>query len=619
MVAEREMGKRLTVKTVSKDSEKHHVATFTSEISQKEEWYLHLELARSDEEGRGPLRRVLQLRHGKTGQYLSCEDNGRVKCVSTPSDSTWWWMERGGAKNSQATGKNSLPSSSESASDESTEFEYVLISKKYPLRRLCYSKGFDESDETFILIASKKKSTEPSIWTLKFTSGELCFMANPVVHHQMRCDPNGTLSLTSESNGWEVFRFIEVGNGDLYISSWTQCTKFLSSNTDGEIYITDMKSTFLGYSERWRLEVPPHGNGLYIRNVSSQRYLSVGRTRSEPLWTTTKPNDYALWHMNAPHSHIYYLTSLFALAEKQADDGSSTETAINDSSQTYFEEGIKVICIRSSKKGPSLSQKKGNKEEWKMEMTPEGFVTFFSVSHEKYLGCNSMGDVHTTTSNGAWTLWRMESSSHGGVTLLSKEHLRYLAVTKVNGLLCTTKGKSGTNSWRMDPRLPRIASGSTGGYFTDVMGLTPDLVIPFAVLGAAEAAEALSPINSRAQSSERSEDTKDSKEHNLAAQRPISAWKFWAESDLNSPSSLVSPSSVESPKYVTETTSDSPDEVNETATPKEAKETASDGSEEAKEITSDDPEESNETTTDGSEESNETTSDVPEEVKIDKE
>merc|ERR1711971_287778 len=100
-------------------------------------------------------------------------------------------------------------------------------------------------------------------------------------------------------------------------------------NTDGKVYASDSCTNSIGSAERWRLEPAPSRNGLLIKNVASCRYLSVGRGKYEALWTTTKPNDYALWHLNAAHSHIYHLTSLFASTIK-TDIGNNDDNNLKD-------------------------------------------------------------------------------------------------------------------------------------------------------------------------------------------------------------------------------------------------------------------------------------------------
>jgi len=601
LVTEREMGMRLTVKTLDSkktinrngyrdDLQNQHVVTFSKERKPTEEWYLHLDFARCDG-GKGEPRRILQLRHSETGQYLCSDDKGRVVCTPTSSPSTYWWMIM--SISSTTSSFSSAMSDSSSATDE----QYILMSKEHAPRRLTYTttvKGLSESDENFQLITSKN-SGEPSTWELKFTSGELCFMSNPVMHCNLRCNLLGQLSLNSGLKGWEVFRFIEVGNGDLYISSWTHYTKFLSSNTDGQVYVIDSSSNSLGYGERWRLEPAPDSNGVYIKNVASLRYLSVGRGKNEALWTTTKPNAYALWHLNAAHSHIYYLTSLFASIRKTDDDDNFNDenvddavkiknTAANDYNQIYSQHGISDMHVSSRKGAPFLTKNKRKWEEWKMEVTPDGYVTFFSIAHGKYLGCNSKGDVHTTTSKGAWCFFEKQESSTAGVMFLSKEHKRYLAVSEDDGSLCTTDGNEETNlrnSWRLDPRLPRSISG---GKIAGAMGLAITIAMPFAVLGAIEAAsatitqvallggvsvEGLASVGAcggigvgmvgttaalmrnytNTQSEGATTTTDLPKVFNFLAQRPISGWKAWvnhvSKSQPTSPSLLLpSPASV---------------------------------------------------------------------------
>ena len=461
LVTDSEMGMRLSVKTAPRSSESSHIATFTANKSLTEEWSLQYDVVRASEKNGGVERRYVQLRHSRTCQYLQTDDKGRISCTGKSSESTWWFLQRAGADDLQVPEEDGSSTTSQSESDSSVD-QYILVSKKYPNRRLCSTKAIEGSKEKFMLIASKNTTTKPSIWTITFTSGELCFLINPVVHHHVRCNLYGKLSLTSQSSAWEIFRFIEAGNGDVYISSWIHFDRFLSSDSDGKVYTVGMESKSLEQSERWRLEGPPRGNGLYLRNVATSRYLSMGRQRSEHLWTTTKPNDYALWHLDAPNMQTYYLTSISAST-------SEIFSCNLDPMQLHYRDGNKDVHIASNKHGAFLSSKRESEEEWKIEVTPEGEFTFFSLSHEKYLGCNSKGDVHTTTSKGAWTLWIKQASPHGGATFLSKEHDRYLAVTDKGNALETTPVQEKVDlrhSWRIDPYIPLVVTGGSGGYIS---------------------------------------------------------------------------------------------------------------------------------------------------------
>lgn len=364
------------------------------------------------------------------------------------------------------------------------------------------SSSNDPACQRRVLVTTTNPRVNPAIWEFEFTSGELCFLSNPVMHCQVRCNLMGQLSLSSHFQGWEVFRFIEVGgagtdgNGHVAISSWTHSHRFLSGNSDGEVYTVERRNqnNRLGPAEHWRLVPSPSQNGVLLQHVASDRYLSVGRVDQEALWTTTRPNDYAVWHLDAAHSHVYYLTSLFGSCEGgqpsqpsegdqvQGDEGGppgrrrlsffakapkrDTKTGDAPKPRTADQQHVS-----SSKRGPFLTPNRRKWEEWRMERRPhDGLVTLVSTEHKKYLGCNSRGEVHTTTSAGPWCLWEMEESPlpRGGVVLRSREHQRLLAVDGDGGL-CTTDASGGMrhdddgdgtaetslrHSWRLDPRLP---------------------------------------------------------------------------------------------------------------------------------------------------------------------
>ena len=317
---------------------------------------------------------------------------------------------------------------------------------------------YDNTDnDTF-----RNRAKFPAVWELQFTSGELVFMSNPVIHCQLRCNMVGQLSMSSKFDGWQVFRFIELGNGDVAISSWTHYNRFLSSDSDGKVYTVEGRKS-LGFSERWSLEPSPTKSGVCIKSVAFNRYLTIGRMENEVLWTTTKPNDYAVWHLDAAHSHVYYLTSLANTTSTQSTGDAESEGDNNKGrfrfSRKYALHNSPEKHISSSKKGPFMTRNKRQWEAWKLELV-DGQVTFFNVTHEKYLGCNSSGGVHTTTSKGPWAFWDMEESKDGGVLLLSREHHRYLAV-RPDGTLFTTSEEEPTgleHSWRLDPRLPQTIS-----------------------------------------------------------------------------------------------------------------------------------------------------------------
>ena len=109
--------------------------------------------------------------------------------------------------------------------------------------------------------------------------------------------------------------------------------------------------------------------------------------QSYRLHTTTKTKDpKCKWHIEAAHSHVYYLT-LPRLNQQLASD----------------------------KRGPLVTHNRKEWEQWKIErlsgeaasdlLGHSGCYTLKSVAHSMYLGATSTGSVHTTSQAGKWSLW----------------------------------------------------------------------------------------------------------------------------------------------------------------------------------------------------------------------
>ena len=515
-LTEKEHGLRLSLtrnkgkNKKQEDDDDNFKLSFTKHRGKNEEWYVHLyETTSAEKNGRN--RKSLRLCHCATGQYLSSQEDGRVVTLPTASEESSWWME-----------------SVASSPTRNRVVYFSLVSQSHAPGVMAYTSAVPtwDDEESFAVLNTTTSGDQTAVWELEFTSGELCFISNPVVHAQIRCNPFGHLSLNHKMLGWEVFRFIELGNGDVAISSWTHSHKYLSSDTDGRVFTTENR---LGSWEKWRLEKTEHG--VYILSVAHEgRYLSVGRQDDEPLHTTTKPNDFCKWHLDAAHSHTYYITS--------ADSYSKGESHL----------------VSSSRRGPFVTKHRRNWEEWRMERNPEGYITLFSVVHQKYLGSNASGDTHTTTSKGEWSLWEMEESPHNGIFLKSKNHQRLLSYDG-DKLYTAEEQYTMTETWRLEPRLPPSISGSKiiALSAAGAVGLALTVAMPYAVLGAYEAAglaafgfsaEALagfgggallgaSVVGSTAafvddtNDSEMSPTAKNREEYLTNALRPISAWRTW--------------------------------------------------------------------------------------------
>jgi hypothetical protein len=295
---------------------------------------------------------------------------------------------------------------------------------------------------------------------MEFTSGELCFLSNPVTQKRIRCNAVGKLTLSKYWMGWEIFRFIEAGSaGHLCISSWTHTSKVLSSDPDGNVCMTENR---LGYWEKWQVQKAPNGDGVWIQSVAHGRILSI---QNGILHTTTnikEPSSAAKWHLEAAHQHTYYLTC--PLHNRR---------------------------VASNKTGAMTTRHRKHWEEWKIERSSNGYFTFYSVAHRKYLGSSMNGTVHTTARVGEWAMWDIEESPHapGSIFIKSHEHQRHLACDDL-GKLYTSDKYGESETWRLEPRLPLSLSGpqlaSLGAAGT--LGVALTVAMPFVVMGIVEAA-----------------------------------------------------------------------------------------------------------------------------------
>lgn len=483
-LSEKECGLRLMVIRIPKKRGEVHDMyrlEFTKQRNKQTEWYVYLDTETNEE---GITMRSVNLKHVETGQYLHSTCDGQIATQDFPSRWTTWLMEpvqpvhyrrdtvpvrsRTFSFNSNNINSNfshtlSLDSDSPTNGEarnyayEAVLPYYSFLPKAFAPRRLTYTRSSVVQGGGLELTTST--TGQAAVWELEFTSGELCFISNPVMHTQLRCNVFGQLSLSSVFQGWEVFRFIEVGFGYVAISSWTHSHKFLSSDPDGRVFTSENR---LGHWEKWRLEKTE--NGVYIMSVAHPgRYLTIGREGEDMIQTTIQPTDFAKWHLDAAHSNLYYLGT------KGKSDNK--------------------LQVSSNKHGPFLSKHRRDWEEWKMDRTPSGDVTLWSKAHEKYLGCNSNGELHTTSTKGDWSLWELEESPYGGVFLKSKAHQRTLSVANDN-LYTTQDSFTEAETFQLEPKLPITISGPRLAALgaAGAVGIALTVAMPYAVLGAMEAA-----------------------------------------------------------------------------------------------------------------------------------
>ena len=214
---------------------------------------------------------VKSIQHGR---FLTMKEDGTITTSEDANNEGTEWMLK-----------------STSPVDGSFEFE----SKEYKLLLTCNDKGhlYGSND----IISTK--------WDIEFESGELLFVYSLISHNCMKCDPYGKISMTKEKKGWEVWRFIQLGNGNILISSWTHKTKYLCCNPDGHVYTTENRHD---NSTKWSVLKPPHRNGVIIQSVEHKSFLSF--TNQGPC-TTKDDSESVLWDFKPGNSQIYFISSLF--------------------------------------------------------------------------------------------------------------------------------------------------------------------------------------------------------------------------------------------------------------------------------------------------------------------
>jgi hypothetical protein len=288
---------------------------------------------------------------------------------------------------------------------------------------------------------------------------ELCFISNAAFDLRVRCDVSGKLNLDENWKGWEVFRFTEVGNEELIISSWIHDAKVLCSSPEGHVSTTENKQGNWGNWEKWT--VSKSANGVHIQSVAhSGRYLCFD---GERLHTTSQTDATgADWCLETANSNIFYLS-----CPRQNKRLSSTK------------EG-----------DVSSSEKREAWEEWKLERTDDGDFAIISREHGGHLMLQSGGTITTTTDTPPETLWKLEESPRGGVFISSVAHDTLQLQCDENGNIGTIANSFGNNeAWHLESRMPRAISGGKLGTIAAVGAAAVALTVaaPFMFMGAVSA------------------------------------------------------------------------------------------------------------------------------------
>jgi hypothetical protein len=336
--------------------------------------------------------------------------------------------------------------------DESGNYYYILVCHKEMIARRVgknelYTLPYDETAEEY---------PEEARWKLELSSGELVFISNAVFDKRLRCNCSGNkVSLTKEWYGWDVWRFMDVGDGTVLIASWTHAQKMLCSKNDGTVYTTQDRQL----ADKWHIEKSK--DALLIRSTTHNRILSMDDAANNNIRTIDPSEivvDGCFWMVEPAHGNVFFISSL-------ARDK-------------------RIGCDRKS--SLFLTSNRKNWEEWNMEFKKGGSsVTVTSRVHGETRFLAAAKDGKVLTSEHPF-VWDVEESCHGGFHLISTDKLYYLTCDEKHNLSTTTSLDGGTSeSWLFEPRMPQTMTESQRNTMTiaAVSGLTIMTFAPVVVMG----------------------------------------------------------------------------------------------------------------------------------------
>lgn len=364
------------------------------------------------------ITKIKSVSHGK---FLISTPDGNIKGSSEPLNDDYdeWYLHK------DARNGNYSISSIENA------------------RYLACNKNFEVS-------TIEEQQEDDSNWNIELLTGELCFISSSEEDKRLTCGPGGKIEMSNNWKGWEVWRFIEAGNGDVRISSWTH-ERVLCDDASGKVISTE---NLLGDWEKWRVERAPDGfEGVVIKSRSHGRYL---RSDAEEV-NTSKLFDGSstTWHLSAGHSQRYFISS--------------------------FAHNKRISC---SKKGVVSSTNRKQSETWQLQKLDNGLVVLQSTVHNKFLSCNG-NTLEATDIFDDSGIWKLEQGDGKGIRIVSKLYDQTVSCDK-DGNLFVAKELSGVSGlWALEPCMPptirkdQMLTIATGG----AIAVASIALMPIAVMG----------------------------------------------------------------------------------------------------------------------------------------
>ena len=378
------------------------------------------------------------IQNNSNGFYLTCNEKGLVSTTKDKQDTNAKWQVYS------------------SPSDDN----YIIYSSLHKKWLKCNDKG-------------DLRITDNESWSkciVEFDKGELCFLSSTGSLKQISCTPCGHLSMSCSKTAWEVFRFIEVGEGSVIISPWKHENKFLCSDPHGQVSTTENRN---GSWERWIIIVKSF-KGVYIQSRDHKYYLG---TNGDTLRTLNKNCDSGWsidWDTGSACSQEYFMTSLllrigvnknikkinFPEFDEKNSDLDSYECCENFENEDYDE--VNGVCNAEKNddqdKMISIIKNRPKSTKWKIESVKneDGYFTFFNMANKSYLRSNSGGQLSFGPYKNSLCKWKIEESDRDSYFLISQASQQFLSVDANDGMFCSPLDESKVTAWNLQPCLPSV-------------------------------------------------------------------------------------------------------------------------------------------------------------------
>ena len=320
-------------------------------------------------------------------------------------------------------------------------------------------------------------------WRVIPASGELCFLSSICLDgdKRIRCNGSGSIGVSSNQGGWEIWRLQHRPNGFVAISSWVHDGCFLVSNADGVVSST-RKLPDHGGGDEWKVCEFVGGrlndSGRLIVSVKHKRYLACDGQRLYTAQAAAPVVDGSTvcsfefpngeWRLDCAHNNVYYVSSI--LRDQRIGCGPVSTTATSTLSRTTENLlakprawiGRKPTTTPVMTHIPHATTNRSDWEQWRVDRYDEGMVTLYSVAHGVYLGVNSSKDIKATSKDvGPEELWVVQRYPVGGISFVPKifKDDGLLLACNEDSMLCLADSWcEGGSCWKLEPLLPESSN-----------------------------------------------------------------------------------------------------------------------------------------------------------------